>query len=43
MVMHHALFPEMEKNLGFLGSIYTSEPAWKMMRPKGHKMEKMED
>jgi uracil-DNA glycosylase len=32
MLLHHALQPMMEKDLGFLGSIYTSEPAWKLMR-----------
>jgi uracil-DNA glycosylase len=32
MLLHHALQPEMEKGLGFLGSIYTNEPPWKMMR-----------
>ena len=32
MILHHALFPEMEKSLGFLGSIYTNEPSWKFMR-----------
>lgn len=32
MLMHHALQPEMEKGLGFLGSIYTDEQAWKFMR-----------
>jgi uracil-DNA glycosylase len=32
MLLHHALQPEMEKGLGFLGSIYTEEPPWKMMR-----------
>lgn len=32
MLLHHALFPELQKGLGFLGSIYTSEPAWKLMR-----------
>jgi uracil-DNA glycosylase len=35
MLLHHALHPEMLKGLGFLGSLYTSEPAWKLMRPKG--------
>jgi uracil-DNA glycosylase len=34
MLLHHSLFPEMQKGLGFLGSIYTSEPAWKLMRRK---------
>lgn len=39
MLLHHALYPELQKGLGFLGSIYTSEPAWKMMR--GKKMTEM--
>jgi hypothetical protein len=25
----------MLKGLGFLGSLYSHEPAWKLMRPKG--------
>lgn len=29
MLMHHAMQPEMEKGLAFLGSIYTDEPSWK--------------
>ena len=36
MLLHHALQPEMEKGLGFLGSIYTDEPAWKGMKRKKH-------
>jgi len=32
MLLHHSLFPEMKKGLGFLGSVYTDEPAWKLMR-----------
>lgn len=32
MLLHHALQPESLKGLGFLGSIYTSEGAWKQMR-----------
>ena len=32
MLMHHSMQPEMEKGLGFLGSIYTNEPSWKFMR-----------
>lgn len=32
MLLHHALYPELKKSLGFLGSIYTNEPAWKLMR-----------
>lgn len=32
MLLHHSLFPELQKGLGFLGSIYTSEASWKLMR-----------
>jgi len=32
MLLHHSLYPELQKGLGFLGSIYTDEPAWKQMR-----------
>ncbi len=32
MLLHHALYPEMQKGLGFLGSIYTGEPSWKLLR-----------
>lgn len=35
MLLSHALQPEMRKGLGFLGSIYTDEPAWKTMRFRG--------
>lgn len=35
MLLHHALQPELQKGLGFLGSIYTSEAAWKIMRARG--------
>lgn len=35
MIQHHALYPEMRKDLGFLGSIYTNESAWKLLRPRG--------
>lgn len=34
MLAHHALQPESQKGLGFLGSIYSDEPAWKFMRKK---------
>ncbi len=36
MLLHHALFPEMQKGLGFLGSVYTNEAAWKLLRRRGH-------
>lgn len=32
MIMHHCLFAELQKSLGFLGSIYTDEQSWKLMR-----------
>lgn len=32
MLMHHALYPESLKGLGFLGSIYTDQDAWKGLR-----------
>lgn len=32
MLLSHSLFPELQKGLGFLGSIYTSESSWKLMR-----------
>jgi uracil-DNA glycosylase len=32
MLLHHSLYPEMNKGLGFLGSLYTNEAAWKLMR-----------
>ena len=35
MLLHHSLFPELPKGLGFLGSIYANEASWKLMnRPK---------
>jgi uracil-DNA glycosylase len=32
MLLHHSLYPESEKGLGFLGSVYTNEASWKLMR-----------
>lgn len=31
-LQHHALYPEMPKDLGFMGSIYENEGAWKLLR-----------
>lgn len=31
MLLHHALQPEMEKGLGFMGTLYTEEASWKFM------------
>lgn len=43
MLLHHALQPEMEKGLGFLGSIYTDEPAWKLMYNRAKDTEKRDE
>lgn len=43
MLLHHALLPESEKGLGFLGSVYTNEPAWKLMRKRTKEHFKKED
>lgn len=32
MLAHHALYSELNKGLGFLGSLYTNTPSWKKMR-----------
>lgn len=32
MLLHHSLFPELQKSLGFLGSLYSNETSWKLMR-----------
>lgn len=32
MILHHSLQPEMPKDLGTLGSLYTNEASWKHMR-----------
>jgi DNA polymerase I-like protein with 3'-5' exonuclease and polymerase domains len=32
MLMHHALQPELSKDLGTLGSLYINVPEWKSMR-----------
>lgn len=43
MLLHHALHPESEKGLGFLGSVYTNEVSWKQMRKRGEHTIKKED
>lgn len=32
MLLQHSMYPEMEKGLGFLASLHTTEPSWKFMR-----------
>jgi uracil-DNA glycosylase len=43
MLRHHAWMPELSKSLGFLGSVYTDEVAWKNLRPKGRAVQKREE
>jgi DNA polymerase len=43
MLKHHSLFPEVQKGLGFLGSLYTDEPAWKFMRARKETEGKRDD
>lgn len=43
MLLHHALFPELQKGLGFLGSIYTNEASWKLMRRERVDTEKRDE
>ncbi len=37
MLMHHSLSPEMQKSLGFLGSLYCDVSAWKTLNKKTKK------
>jgi uracil-DNA glycosylase len=45
MLLHHSLYPEVQKSLGFLGSIYTNEQSWKLLgrhratKVKGEKLD----
>lgn len=43
MLLHHALFPELQKGLGFLGSIYTGEASWKLLRKRKTDSEKKDE
>lgn len=43
MLAHHSLYPELKKGLGFLGSIYTQEAAWKLMRKRRNEEELKRD
>jgi len=43
MILHHAKYPELQKSLGFMGSIYTNEASWKLLRPRGEDSTKRED
>lgn len=43
MLLHHSIFPESEKGLAFLGSVYTNESSWKEDRARGKHTIKRED
>lgn len=43
MLLHHSLQIESPKGLDFLGSVYTNEAAWKLMRAKGKKTLKQDE
>lgn len=43
MIRHHALHPELEKGLGFLGTMYTDEQPWKLLRDRNRDTFKLED
>ncbi len=32
MLWHHAMYPEQPKSLGYLGSVYANDLAWKTFR-----------
>jgi uracil-DNA glycosylase len=42
MLLHHSMYPELPKSLGFLGSIYTNEAAWKLMRRDAEELKRDE-
>lgn len=42
MLRHHALYPELLKSLGFLGSIYSNEMSWKTMYDTSETLKKDE-
>lgn len=43
MLLHHSLYPELQKGLGFLGSLYTNEASWKLMRRRKADTEKRDE
>lgn len=42
MLLHHSIYPEMKKSLGFMGSIYTQEASWKLLRNKHEELKRDE-
>lgn len=43
MLMQHSLQPELPKSLGFLGTIYTEEASWKIMRTRAKDLAEKKD
>lgn len=43
MLLHHSLYSELPKSLGFLGSLYTNEVSWKLARAKHNQPEKKDE
>lgn len=43
MILSHALWPEMRKDLGFLGSIHTNESSWKVLRNRARDQTKRDE
>lgn len=43
MILSHALWPEMRKDLGFLGSIHTNESSWKVLRNRAKDQTKRDE
>lgn len=43
MIRHHSLYPELEKGLGFLATLYTDEAPWKVLRDRNKDNFKIDD
>lgn len=43
MIKHHSLYPELEKGLGFMGTLYTDEAPWKLLRDRKKDNFKLDD
>lgn len=43
MIRHHSLYPEMEKGLGFMATLYTDEAPWKLLRNRNRDNFKIDD
>jgi uracil-DNA glycosylase len=43
MILHHSRYPELEKGLGFMGSVYTDEAPWKLERARNKENFKQDD